>query len=198
MTKHYLTVLLLSLCLAVPTTAGAATFRYVINDGAFNDGGIFSGFFEYESGTDSITTYELSVSGGNTGTFSAFTYSGTQANRGGRFIGLSPQVQLWTFGELLGPRNLTLGFRDGIFSGNELAKGETFSLITGNVADETVFPDFISREVVGGTVIATSVPVVISPAVIPLPATAWLMVISLGGLAALRRRARITLHTVTT
>jgi len=182
MMKHCLTVLLLSLCLALPMTANAATVRYVINDGTFNDGGTFSGFFDYDSGTDSITTYELSVSGGNTGTFSAFTYSGTQADRGGRLTGSSPQIQFWNFGEF-SERFLTLGFRDGrsaLSQANDLSDGVNFSLVTGNIALETIFRGLTSREVTGGTAIATNV-----PAPVPLPAGLPLILMGFAGFAGL-------------
>ncbi|MEM9735801.1 MAG: hypothetical protein AAF908_04250, partial [Pseudomonadota bacterium] len=161
------------------------TFRYTIEDGTFADDGTFSGFFEFDTVANVITNHAITVSGGDIALFPAFTYSGTEARRRGR-IGNSPGIRLWSFGDVSGPRELTLGFRDGFgFASNpiELSSGIDFSLVTGFGADETLFPSFVSRGITGGTTTASVAP-------IPLPAAATMLLGALGFLGTFRLWSR--------
>jgi hypothetical protein len=78
--------------------------------GTFTDGGTLTGWFEFDSSatTDSSSAYALTVSGGNTSVFPAFTYTPSNSFWGGGFY-LSELI----INDLADERELT-----GMFSSN--------------------------------------------------------------------------------
>ena len=64
---------LFSLVAASPAFAVVITWE--LNNFVFEDGGVASGFFDWDTVTQDSTNFEISVSGGNTGSFPAFTWS---------------------------------------------------------------------------------------------------------------------------
>src|SRR5215510_9251983 len=60
--------------LALPLSARATPVSWTVA-GDFADGGAVSGSFTYDAATNAMSAWSLTVAGGNTGTFPAFTYS---------------------------------------------------------------------------------------------------------------------------
>lgn len=71
----------------------AATIPWTLNDFVFDDGGTASGGFVWDTGLQSVTSWNISVSGGDTGTFSPFTYNNSLA--GHAFINGAPDDTLF-------------------------------------------------------------------------------------------------------
>ena len=70
--------LILALSLAgMSSQAHAATIQWTINNGVFDDGGTVNGSFLWDTDTNDLVSWNLSVSGGDTATFSEITYSNT-------------------------------------------------------------------------------------------------------------------------
>ena len=70
--------LILALSLAgLSNQAHAATIQWTINNGVFDDGGTVNGSFLWDTDTNDLVSWNLSVSGGDTATFSEITYSNT-------------------------------------------------------------------------------------------------------------------------
>src|SRR5262245_30771823 len=59
---------------AIPTFATAAPVTWMVT-GTFEDGGSVGGSFVFDAATNTVPTWNVSVSGGNTGVFPALTYS---------------------------------------------------------------------------------------------------------------------------
>lgn len=68
--------LAIAACLALwgAATADAAPLRWVLSGVTFADGGIATGSFFFDADTSTVSNWNVSVSGGNTGTFPPFTY----------------------------------------------------------------------------------------------------------------------------
>src|ERR1035437_5125373 len=77
-------IALLSLVVALScATAFGGPVTWTLNNAVFDDGGIATGHFVFDSATDSILSYQISVSGGNTNFFPAFVYqNGSPHNTG--------------------------------------------------------------------------------------------------------------------
>lgn len=69
------------LCLALAglTNGHAVPVLWTFNGATFNDGGTATGSFVYDADTDTLSNWSVSVAGGNTGSFPAFTYDTTNA-----------------------------------------------------------------------------------------------------------------------
>ena len=102
MTKVFAIALLgVGVSLADPLT-------WTLHNVTFTDGGVATGSFVFDSSTNTLVSYSISVSGGDTTTFPAFTYqNGTAHNLGGSaFAGLIDlETDLLTGGS---PRELRL------------------------------------------------------------------------------------------
>jgi hypothetical protein len=102
MTKVFaIALLVVGVSLAAPRT-------WTLQNATFTDGGVATGSFVFDSSTNSLVSYSISVSGGDTTTFPAFTYqNGTAHNLGGSaFAGLIDlETDLLTGGS---PRELRL------------------------------------------------------------------------------------------
>jgi hypothetical protein len=68
------TLRIAALCVAAAWGASAAPLTWNVN-GTFADGGVLSGSFTFDADTNSIPTWNISVSGGDTATFPDFTYT---------------------------------------------------------------------------------------------------------------------------
>ena len=53
----------------------ADTIQWTLNNGSFADGGAVSGSFVWDTTSETATSFNFAVSGGNTGTFPPITYS---------------------------------------------------------------------------------------------------------------------------
>jgi len=62
--------------------AEAATIQWTLNNGSFNDGGTVSGSFVWDTISNTATSWNFAVSGGNTSTFPAATYSNATSTFG--------------------------------------------------------------------------------------------------------------------
>jgi hypothetical protein len=69
----------LALCVShvlfFPDRAAADTIHWTLHNGAFEDGGVVSGGFDWDTTLHRATSWDFSVSGGDTSTFPAATYS---------------------------------------------------------------------------------------------------------------------------
>src|SRR5213593_3041943 len=65
----------LLILLGWPAGLGAATVTWTVSGGTFEDGGVVTGSFTYDSVTFVCSSWSMSVSGGNTATIPAFTYA---------------------------------------------------------------------------------------------------------------------------
>jgi hypothetical protein len=81
MTKVFAIALLgVGVSLADPLT-------WTLHNVTFTDGGVATGSFVFDSSTNTLVSYSISVSGGDTTTFPAFTYqNGTAHNLGGHTL----------------------------------------------------------------------------------------------------------------
>ena len=57
------------------TSASATSLQYSLDDVAFDDGGIATGTFVYDTELDEVTDWNITASGGNESNFPPFTYS---------------------------------------------------------------------------------------------------------------------------
>lgn len=62
------------LALAFTTSASAAEVIWTLDGATFTDGGIATGSFTYDASLNTISSFSVSVSGGDTATFPAFTW----------------------------------------------------------------------------------------------------------------------------
>ncbi len=73
----------------------AAPVTWTLTGVTFNDGGTASGTFTWNADTDTIGDYSISVTGGNTGTFPAFTWDPADSNfklDDGTFVFIGPPL----------------------------------------------------------------------------------------------------------
>ncbi|MBK1703613.1 PEP-CTERM sorting domain-containing protein [Halochromatium glycolicum] len=85
--------------------AQAELIRYTINNGTFADGGTYGGFFDFDTDTDTIGNFAVSVAGGNTTAFPEYTYVDENTTAGAAFSVLI-DGDFWTgytFGNAFGP-----------------------------------------------------------------------------------------------
>jgi hypothetical protein len=61
-------------------TAFGGPVTWTLNNAVFDDGGIATGNFVFDAATDSVNSYQISVSGGNTDLFPAFLYQDGSAH----------------------------------------------------------------------------------------------------------------------
>ena len=80
--RSFLTALTLVLLLAAGPAASADIIRYQFQNYAFDDGGVATGFFDFDTSlagpfsfAGNSANFEISVSGGSTASFPAFTYT---------------------------------------------------------------------------------------------------------------------------
>ena len=80
--RRSLAPLLLLVALSCATAFGGPV-TWTLNNAVFDDGGIATGNFVFDAATDSVNSYQISVSGGNTNFFPAFVYqNGSPHNTG--------------------------------------------------------------------------------------------------------------------
>ncbi len=78
--RNFLNCVLAVIAAAAATPARAALINETLTDVAFRDGGIATGFFIFDTSTGKLTSWSISVSGGDTSTFPAFTYTQSNSN----------------------------------------------------------------------------------------------------------------------
>jgi hypothetical protein len=82
------------------TSAQAAMKLWTINNAVFNDGGTWTGSFEWDATTQTFGNYSWTVSGGDTTTFPAVTYNNANAvvaASHGNFAYGTDQIHLYSF-----------------------------------------------------------------------------------------------------
>jgi hypothetical protein len=81
-------ILVAAVALCVPQSSDRAvadTIHWTLHNGAFDDGGVVAGGFDWDTNLHRATSWDFSVSGGNTSTFPATTYT-DGASRFGIFL----------------------------------------------------------------------------------------------------------------
>jgi hypothetical protein len=81
--KIWISPILFVLLLFVSATAVAKPVIWNLQNAVFNDGGTATGYFVFEPNTNTIVSYNIATSGGDTATFPGFTFqNGTPDNTG--------------------------------------------------------------------------------------------------------------------
>lgn len=170
-------------CLAlVPTAAPAADVLWTLTGVTLDDGGTASGSFVYNADTQTIGAFTISVQGGNTRTFPAFTWNGTTANA------VIPDLfSGFNFVALTGTREFRV---DPL--GSLTNAGGTVALDLGSLYGGDCFNCTPSRLVTAGSLVGRAV-----AGAVPEPATWGMMLLGFAAVGAQfrrRRTARATLR----
>ena len=171
---------LMSALLLVPETAKAQSeVRWTVS-GTFDDGGLFSGFFNLDAANFPSGDWSLSVTGGSTPALPPFTY--TPANSIFRRSGAVGNHPLYNFNS--SPRFLGLAFDPNLTNAGGVS---SIFVSPRSVSEFTVGPSSADRDITGGT--ALGVPLA---AAVPEPGTlalAGMGLLPLVGMVLRRRRA---------
>jgi hypothetical protein len=75
-------VAVFGLCIGLACAPGAFAFpvTWTLSGATFNDGGTATGSFVYDADTNTLSSWSVSVAGGNTGTFPPITYDTTSGS----------------------------------------------------------------------------------------------------------------------
>ena len=175
--------LALTTALVTAPAAIAAPLTWTLNNAVFNDGGTVTGSFVWDAATYSFGDYSFTVSGGDTATFTPFTYTNANASTDYMFTPTYNFLyDLFIFGTdttnpAFGPRSRTLYILPSTTltdAGGSVALDISSSLNGG----ECYYCD-PSRPFVSGS---------LSAAAVPEPASWAMMVAGFGLVGAMRRR----------
>lgn len=76
----WMNILTAVLALLFATRVFAVPIIWTLNGVTFDDGGMATGSFDFDADTSTLLNWDISVSGGNTGSFPALTYSTANAS----------------------------------------------------------------------------------------------------------------------
>jgi len=153
--------------LAGNSAAWAASVSWTITGGTFTDGGTLTGTFVYDAVAQSFGTYTLSVAGGSTAQFPAFTY--TNANSAAIPFGSAAGHNVYQISVTGDPnhRQLILGFNPNLTNDG----GSVSLFVSAGNATELNNSFANARDVSGGTALGTVVP---QPPPVPVMSTSAL------------------------
>jgi len=178
-----------AVCLGlVPVGAAQAeVIRYTINNGTFADGGTYGGFFDFDTDTDTIGNFAVSVAGGNTTAFPEYTYvdENTTAGTAGSVLISGVWWTVYSFGDAFGPisREIDIVPLGELGTDNLLMDLGVFS---GNITETAILSNFAFRNVATGGLTGEILP----SGTVPVPAALALFGIGLAGMVAARSRRR--------
>ena len=166
----------------------AATIEWTINNGNFADGGVVTGSFNWDTDLKTLTSWNFSVSGGDTSDFpSPFTYSDTLANNIGQADRLFDGSRLLFFDSSPNVFGTTRELRFGLASLSQLDIASSMLPLfginntgpTGLIECYNCSPIRLGRD---GAFLSASV--------VPVPAAVWLFGSALIGLVGFGKRSK--------
>jgi hypothetical protein len=166
-------------CLSSAARTDAATITWTLNNFTFADGGVASGFFDWNTVTQSSPNYAVSVSGGNTTTYPPLIYTDESTD----FVAGSNTVFFFDPTE---PLNYRV-FRIGLVNLASLDTPQPFLTLTGN--NLTGSSGFVEcYNCLSARFGAANAGAYLSATPVPEPATLWLVAMGAGAGRLLRRR----------
>lgn len=151
--------------------SSADPIHWTLSNVVFTDGGTATGYFDFDASNNSLSAWNISVSGGNTGTFPAMTYNTSNSSLFGAFSAFGDRViNIDSFG-----RQIRFAINE-----SQVGTGGVANLDIANGYESECYNCSPFRALASGTVTGGSV-----------PEPSSLALIALGSGALLRRRRRI-------
>jgi hypothetical protein len=185
LTGYSRSLAILSLLVGAAALCSAVPITWTIN-GTFNDGGTATGTFVFDPdlGVQTISTFNIAVAGGTTGTFFPFDYTPATSHAVGPVIANQGSLQFESDNNYTGGEPYVLQF----VPASALSDAGGVINIMSSGFSNNCFDCFPFRAFVSGTITAAGTPA--PPSATPAPPSLLLILVGLAcaGLYAARRR----------